>query len=202
MLAELVYHVAEMPEFAARCESDEFRFKMVLYDALHRGFRLRLHVWRHGFADTPHQHRFSYASRILSGGYEHTTYTTGQDLAPPHGFTQFDRHIPLGSEPVGSSIDSTEFKVTGIFPLGEGDYYFQSSDMDLSSTTVAPDTVTLFVRGPAVRPCSFQWHSQSETVTWRAGDATAPDTRRQEVAVQPEEVEEVFVRLRNLKVIP
>jgi hypothetical protein len=48
--------------------------KLVLHDDADLGVRLRLHLYRGGFFDRPHNHRWSFASRILHGGYRHRLF--------------------------------------------------------------------------------------------------------------------------------
>jgi len=51
-----------------------FMYKLVLYNAAELAVRLRLHVYQAGFFDRPHNHRWSFASHILRGGYVHRIF--------------------------------------------------------------------------------------------------------------------------------
>src|SRR6266487_3927526 len=59
------------------CEHYDILDKIVLHDDP-AGWRLRLHVFLPGYFDRPHNHRWTYASRILHGSYTHTLYGTDE----------------------------------------------------------------------------------------------------------------------------
>lgn len=56
------------------CESSEMLDKMVILDDPDAGFRIRVHVLKAGGFDRPHNHRWTFASMILSGSYEHSLF--------------------------------------------------------------------------------------------------------------------------------
>ena len=74
LLARLVADVAEDSHLADMCEGYDFMHKLVLYDAAEHSVRLRLHIYQAGFFDRPHNHRWSFASHILRGGYVHRIF--------------------------------------------------------------------------------------------------------------------------------
>lgn len=197
-LAALVERSMADPRLARMSEIDEFRLKFVLADELDSGFRLRLHVWRDQVTDTPHSHRFSYASMVLSGGVTHTVHEANQDLYPDGIQGVYDEHLLLTDGRVKRLINPKLFKTVMSFPVVAGSSYFQSSDVPLTSTVVHAGTVTLFVRGPAVRDCAFQWHPDRGTVIWRAGTSHAPASRRSEVVTSPDETARALARLRQI----
>jgi hypothetical protein len=197
-LEKLVRRVGTNAELLDMCESDEFRFKIVLYDAPDRGFRVRLHAWRSDFADTPHQHRFAYAARLLTGSYQHVIYAAGQELAIPGIERYYDQHLPLDHELVAGRIDPGLFKRILSFTAVAGRSYFQGSEVDLSSTIISENTVSLFVRGPAVRDCSFQWHRDGQTIVWRAGAAHAPAEHQASVRTDRQTFDEIVDTLASL----
>ncbi|GAA1796021.1 hypothetical protein HC028_23240 [Planosporangium flavigriseum] len=197
-LARLVERSLADPVLSRMTEVDEFRFKFVLRDELESGFRLRLHVWRDKVTDTPHSHRFNFATMVLAGGMTHYVHAPNQDLYPEGISDFYDTHIPITDERVSGLIDPSKFSTEMAFPVVAGSAYFQSSSVMLTSTTVEPGTITLFVRGPAVRPCAFQWHPDQQTVVWRAGTAHAPASRRTEVAVSQADIDHALDRIRAI----
>jgi hypothetical protein len=101
--------------------------KLVLVDDPASGVRIRMHVFRQGYFDRPHNHRFSFGTRILSGGYTHTVY--------------------------GNFPDSLDLDAAMLFPRlvrheGPGSGYVIEHSL-VHSVAAACDTVTLTVRGPA-----------------------------------------------------
>jgi hypothetical protein len=58
----------------AMCERYDFLDKLVLHDIAPAGIRVRLHLYRPGYFDRPHNHRWSFASHILRGRYRHRIF--------------------------------------------------------------------------------------------------------------------------------
>ena len=182
------------------CEKDEFRYKLVLHRADDRGFRLRLHVWRTGFADCVHAHRFSYTALLLNGGYQHTLWSTDQDVYPK-GIEEYqEQMLPLSHPFVAKNVDVSRIRATVVASFEAGQAYSQDHTV-LSSTITQPDTVSLFFRGPAERDYSIQWHTADEKIVWRGGSATVPADRQREVQMTGEDFDAVMARLEALDLI-
>ena len=74
--------VEQVPGNERLCELSEhydILDKLLLHDDP-SGFRLRLHVFLPGYFDRPHNHRWTYTSRILRGSYQHTLYGMDNNL--------------------------------------------------------------------------------------------------------------------------
>jgi len=102
--------------------------KVVLLHDRDSGVRIRMHIFHDGYVDTPHNHRFNFASLILSGGYEQTLYghwddAASLDIDPAVLVPRFVHYEPAGS---AYAIEHTL----------------------LHSVRAAAQTVTLTVRGP------------------------------------------------------
>lgn len=129
-LIAMVDAVADDPGLAGMCEGYDFMRKLVLHDNPGTGVRIRLHLYRDGFFDRPHNHRWSFASRILRGSYLHRIF--GSD-------TGFD--------------ESTD--VAGMRPLlvrheRPGSTYALHHN-SVHSVAAEPDTISLLIRGPAAK---------------------------------------------------
>lgn len=114
------------PRLRGLCESYDILDKIVLHDD-DSGFRIRLHVFRAGYFDRPHNHRWPYTSRILAGSYRHTLFGTPRTRA---------------------------FALPDLLPAlvreeRTGDSYTLDHRM-VHAISAAPDTVTLILRGPSV----------------------------------------------------
>src|SRR5690348_4625553 len=79
LLRQLATEALADPDLVRLCEHYDIRDKIVLHDDP-QGWRLRLHVFLPGYFDRPHNHRWTYASRILHGSYTHTLYGTEELL--------------------------------------------------------------------------------------------------------------------------
>ncbi|MGW3952977.1 hypothetical protein ACWEKM_19110 [Streptomyces sp. NPDC004752] len=73
LLRRLVHQVPQDEHLSRLSEHYDILDKVVLYDDP-AGWRLRLHVFLPGYYDRPHNHRWTYSSRILRGSYQHTLY--------------------------------------------------------------------------------------------------------------------------------
>jgi hypothetical protein len=92
---------------------------------------LRLHVFLPGYFDRPHDHRWTYASRIMHGSYTHVLYGTGDRL------------------------NDEEIDVAALLPRmvrteTAADFYVLYYSM-IHSVTAEPHTTSLIVRGPEIR---------------------------------------------------
>lgn len=141
--------VRELAEVALRStdagESYPYMDKLVLWRSADGSVRLRLHLFRPGYTDRPHNHRWSFASRILAGGYIHTLYgTADQVLADTRAGAPL-RQLWVGTQPQSSS-------------------YFLD-DQAVHSLRAEHATVSLVLRGPSVKERYF-------TLLPAAGSAT------------------------------
>lgn len=83
LIAHLLQLLPGDPTLVEMCESYDFLDKLVLHDDPEHQFRIRLHRFRSGHFDRPHNHRWPFASAILAGSYRHVQYgaDTGFDTA-------------------------------------------------------------------------------------------------------------------------
>jgi hypothetical protein len=119
----------------AACESYPNMDKLVLWQSPDGAVRLRLHVFFPGYVDRPHNHRWSFVSRIVTGGYLHTVY--GSDV-------EVLREVGEGREPQPRYLRRE----------GPGGDYFLADTM-VHSLRVDEVTVSLLLRGPAVKDRYF-----------------------------------------------
>lgn len=150
LLGTLTTAVIDTPHLAGLCEHYDILDKIVLHDDP-AGWRLRLHVFLDGYFDRPHNHRWTYTSRILTGCYTHTLYGTD------HDFTD--------------EIDVSE--LTGRMSRIErhGDTYTLHHSM-IHSVTAHGAAVTLIVRGPAVKDRFVVTDRITGKAWWQYGAAT------------------------------
>ncbi|WP_406334708.1 hypothetical protein [Streptomyces sp. NBC_00203] len=115
-----------LPELSGRVDSMR---KLVVWRSPADAVRLRLHLFTPGYQDRPHDHRFAFATRILSGAYVHRGY----------------RRTVL--DPDASSAERT---AESIRVEQEGSGYVMGPDAVHSLTACRP-TLTLMLRGPIVK---------------------------------------------------
>lgn len=198
-LRDLVYAVEHKPELLAMCERHQLLDYIVLYDALDRGIRLRLHISTDDHYDRPHDHRFSFSSRIVTGGYTHTWYHLDSDLYQgdaSEARQYLSRHNP---DPQGHAhLDKLTPHVIRWESPGSC-YTMHHSAIHTTFTT--PDTVSLFLRGPVEKDRSVIMDPAAGTLWWRFGRQEEPEERRREKSMGLTAYLEIRERLEKLGVI-
>lgn len=129
LIEKLIDRVYKNKELIEKSESNPTLTKIVLF--AQSDIEIRLHFFKYFISENPHNHRWSFSSFILNGGYEHRLFFVN---APLNENLKYKDIIPVYSkfEDKGSiySIDHTIVHAT-INPM--------------------PDTVTLIIRGPVMK---------------------------------------------------
>ena len=155
---------------------DELNY-IVLYDALDRGLRVRLHRFSRGLEDIPHNHRFSFSSALLSGSYVHTLFQV-ERVDEEHEGQPWRLHQPEGSH-VGASV--RELPVVGLAPqlatvqAAGSSYSLHNSTIHKTAMPVE-DAYSVFCRGPAMKPCALQLLPDAQSYRWKFGQANEAPT--------------------------
>jgi hypothetical protein len=174
MLRELLYSVEDKPELLAKCERLALDDKIVLYDALERGFRLRLHISKNEHREVPHDHRFSITVFILRGTYYHKLYVTDQDQK--EDLTVSDLHpVLIRDERAGAC------------------YTMHHSAIE--SNTTAPGTMSLLLRGPTAKDRAIGVERATGRVFWKYGERDEPRSRREQVQMSLEDYRSLRARV-------
>ncbi|WP_181795868.1 hypothetical protein [Streptomyces sp. WELS2] len=129
--------------------------RLTVYDDPGSGVRLRLQHWLGGRTDPharPHNHRWSFASTILRGSYEHHLYGTVDEVT--------DR---LAAGPVRPLRVRTE---------ATGSLYVLHSD-EVHAATAVPGTLSLLLRGPATADHAVRLGPDHTTLSERKRGASA-----------------------------
>ncbi|MEV6690287.1 hypothetical protein AB0M35_02250 [Micromonospora sp. NPDC051196] len=114
-----------------QCERFNLFTKIVLHDSPETGIRLRLHVFGDQMVEEAHNHRASFIARILHGGYRHLLFGSVDDL--------WSDGVPQALPPrmVHDQYPGHSYTLHHAF---------------VHSTLAQPNTVSLVIQGPRVRP--------------------------------------------------
>jgi hypothetical protein len=153
-LRALADDVLADPAPLALCEQYDILNKIVLHDDP-AGWRLRLHIFLPGYYDRPHNHRWTYASRILHGSYTHTLYGTDDGL--------------------GEHIDPADLVPRMVRTEQPGDTYTLHHSM-IHSVVAEPYTTSLVVRGPSVKDRFLVTDRRTGHAWWQYGATTEDPT--------------------------
>jgi hypothetical protein len=144
-LCELLAALPQQGALVDKCEHLRSLDKLVLFDDVPSGVRLRLHLFADRYLDLPHNHRWSYTSLMLAGGYTHFVYE------------------PLG-EGVGSR-DIRTLRPLSVQRVPPGAVYTLDHAM-VHSLAANASTMTLVLRGPVMKPRAI-WTDKTTNETWR-----------------------------------
>ncbi|GAA2018804.1 hypothetical protein GCM10009839_13790 [Catenulispora yoronensis] len=148
LLGKAVEDITNRPELRALCEHYDILDKLVLHDDP-TGVRIRLHIFGPGHFDRPHNHRWSYASRILAGSYQ---------------------HFQFGNVEVDENQKPAALRTLHCRTESAGDTYTLHHTM-VHAVTAEADTVSLIVRGPAVKDRFLVMDRNAGTAWWQYGAA-------------------------------
>lgn len=150
---------------------------IVLYDALDRGLRIRLHRFSKGLEDIPHNHRFSFSSALLAGSYVHTLFAlerAGDEAVGPRPWTL--------DQPTGTyeGAELRQVPVVGLRPAlatvqAAGSSYSLHHATIHKTAMPDEDAYSVFCRGPAEKPCALQLQPDARTYRWKFGQANETD---------------------------
>jgi hypothetical protein len=177
LIGQLLDALPGDPHLAPMCERYDFLDKLVLYDADDGQARVRLHLYRDGYFDRPHPHRWSFFAGLYRGEYVHRIF--GRD-------TDFGENTdPRTLRPIIERIERP------------------GTPYALDHTTVhtvqaRADTISLLVRGPAARDRFLILDAQAGTSFWVSGAADESAAERAAKQMTPEQLGDCIARVRWL----
>jgi hypothetical protein len=126
-LRQAVEHVYNTPELFDLCECHELDDKIVIYNDLEKGYRIRLRLGNEDQYERAHNHRFPFTTYILHGTYYQSWYNIDGEF---------------GSE---TRLENVTKQCSRVEKKGA---YFTISDKAIHSTQTDPFTVSLVICGP------------------------------------------------------
>lgn len=137
-------------KLVSMAEHYDFFDKLILYVDKKNRFRIRLHIFSDDNSNVyrPHCHRWLYSSLILRGGYEHFIYGTERHIKEDIDIRNL-KPIIKQEETVGS-IYTLDHKV-------------------FHSIKAIPDTISFFIRGPAVKDRFLLIDKRAGKIWWEYG---------------------------------
>lgn len=143
------------------------------------GYRIRLHIFGDGYFDRPHNHRWSYSSRILSGGYRHTIYSLNHATDTP----EMEHLVPVL-----------------IRRESAGDFYMLHHSQ-YHSVTADPGTVTLIYRGPAETDRFRVMDRTTQEAWWQYGANIESQQEKEDKRMTRERFDLLIEKLEKMGII-
>ena len=177
LLARLVTKVAYDPHLAGMCEGYDFMHKLVLHDASDLDVRVRLHLYQAGFFDRPHNHRWSFASHILRGGYTHRIFGRDDQFNED---TDPDTLLPIHErlEQPGST--------------------YALHHTSVHTVQAEADTISLLVRGPSTKQRFLILDAAAGSFFWVHGAAQESPEQRASKRLTPNQLTHTITRVQRL----
>jgi hypothetical protein len=168
-----LFAIQERPALLGLCEHYDILDKIVLHDDP-CGVRVRLHVFLPGYFDRPHNHRWSYASTILRGQY---------------------RHYLFGNAELDGQVDPASLKALMVRDEQVGNAYALHHTM-VHAVVAEPYTVSLVIRGPAVRDRFLVMDRKTGESWWQYGASQEPAYEAEQKRMSVERLTELTDSLR------
>lgn len=178
LLSALLDILPGQERLTGMCEQYDFLSKLVLHTGGHDGqIRVRLHLYRPGYFDRPHNHRWPFAARIVCGSYRHRLF--GQDQ-------NFGEHTnPRQLQPICERIETPG-----------STYALQHTGVH--TVQAEADTISLLIRGPAAKDRFLILDAAAERFFWVYGAAQETATQRASKQMNAIQLAETITRVRQL----
>lgn len=191
-LRMLLERAREDEDLLGQCECHRLLDKLVLYDGLDRGFRVRLHISTSDHLDRPHDHRFSFSSLILAGSYKQVRHRVIGEIPEEieSGVQEDHQAVPIDARVV-PEFATTE-QVGSLYTIHHS---------VIHTTIMADDTVSLFIRGPAEKERSLITDRDTGKLWWRVGSGNESPERRAKKVMDQSQFEVRRQKLAGLGII-
>ncbi|MBN9795612.1 hypothetical protein DMP17_44660 [Pseudonocardia sp. TMWB2A] len=152
VLSEMFVRMLADGHLRGRAERFNLFSKIVLYEGAESGVRVRLHVFGDQMIEEAHNHRASFVARILAGSYRHFVFGQVDDL--------WRDGVPDSLPPrlIHDQLPGHTYTLHHSF---------------VHATYARPQTVSLIIQGPRVRPTFEILDMKSGITRTRAGAEAA-----------------------------
>jgi predicted metal-dependent enzyme (double-stranded beta helix superfamily) len=177
VLSGLLDNLAHDAQLQSLCERYDFLDKLVLHDDTVANVRVRLHLFRPGYFDRPHNHRWSFASLILTGSYLHRVFGRDDILTED-----------TDPDTLAAILQRVEHA---------GDSYALHHN-SVHTVQAAADTISIVLRGPAAKDRFLILDRPRRSSFWVYGAAHETAQQRADKQMTPDQVAETIARVRQL----
>lgn len=161
-------HVLRTPELLNQCERLQELDRVVLVSDKNSDVRVRLHLFTGSDFDRPHNHRWSFGSRLLHGSYHHYLFGDYEELTPE---TRIGTPALVREEKAGSG-------------------YLIRHTM-VHTVASPPGTTSLIVRGPAEKDRFLVMNRNTGGAWWQYGQKAEKPEDQEKRRLGAERVEEI-----------
>lgn len=177
LLTGLLARIGGDPHLVEMCEGYDFMHKLVLYDNIELNIRLRLHLFQGGNFDRPHNHRWSFASRILRGNYVHRIFGRDDQFRED---TDQDDLLPIHER------------------VERGGSTYALHHTSVHAIQAEADTISLLVRGPSAKDRFLILDAATGGSFWVYGAAQESAEQRSSKRLTPDHFDQTVSRVQCL----
>jgi hypothetical protein len=175
-LRVLTDRIETQPALLEQCERHELLERLDLYDARDRGFQIRFNFTTPTQSVRPHDHRYSFSTYILRGGYRHLWFDPRQEIYEAQRETIARQYLDKQHADQDTSV--TIEKMTPLFASYDtvgAHYSIHHSTVHATITT--PDSLSIIIKGPGEKDRSIIADRGMSKIWWRFGRAMEPEER-------------------------
>lgn len=179
LLRKLVLNLPNQPDLFAYSEHYDILDKIVLFVSEDQKIRVRLHVFSDEYYDRPHNHRWTYSSYILSGGYIHSIFVPCREK----------KDLEIGDI---KQVMLRHERSGGGYTLHHSQYH---------SVVADPNTVSLIYRGPSEKDRFRLFDSKTGESWWQYGAASETKEEKNTKQMSLVRFEKILQKLEQLEII-
>ena len=175
-LRVLTARIETTPALLEQCERHELLERLDIYDARPRNFQIRFNFTTAVQSIRPHDHRYSFSTYILRGGYRHLWFDPGQEIYDS------ERDIAardfLDKQHTDEDAGVVVAKMKPLFSTYDtvgAQYSIHHSTVH--ATITSPESCSIIIKGPGEKDRSLIADRQAEKVWWRFGRTMEPEDR-------------------------
>jgi hypothetical protein len=158
------------------CERHELLERLDIYDARDRNFQIRFNFTTPTQSVRPHDHRYSFSTYVLRGGYQHIWFDPGQEIYEVEREMETRNYLDKSHTDESTAIDITRMKPLFVTNDTAGAQY-TIHHSTVHATITQPESLSLIIKGPGEKNRSIIADRVAGKIWWRFGRAMEPEAR-------------------------
>ncbi|MEZ8656738.1 hypothetical protein AB6D60_22475 [Vibrio splendidus] len=196
-IESLIDYMLRSKRLRGMCESNSLLDVLVLYDSLEdQGIRIRMHIAKKSQLHRPHDHRWSFTTKILSGGYDHAVYKTNTS---PYEITDLSNSVdyqsPVCPDP-NYLLGNKNFELVLKHRMQPG-ATMTICHSNVHTVEMKEGACSIIIRGPAAKERSLIYDFDNEKLWWRFGANNETEKRQNEKKMSSEHLKLVIQNVRE-----
>lgn len=175
-LRVLTDRIGTDPALLDQCERHELLERLELYDGRDRGFEVRLNFTTPTHSVRPHDHRYSFSTYVLRGGYKHIWLDPGQKIYEAGRENVTRRHLDKYNPDQETEVSIAKMRPLFVTTESAGAQY-TIHHSTVHATITNPDSLSIIIKGPSEKNRSLIADRTTNTIWWRFGRSMETEER-------------------------